>query len=150
MDGPTIKIWIHTYFSTKDLMPLIKDSFESILYTKIKQKIEEEFNSFVRSINGTENHVHILFRLNPSFRVTDILKNIKGESSHWINQNRFLEAKFSWQKSYDAFSIDETLVETIAAFIDNQKEYHKTITFPEEREAFLRKYGSIDRSEKTV
>lgn len=150
MNGPLVKIWIHTFFSTKNILPLIKDTFESVLYSKISDKIEEEYNSFVKSIGGTEDHIHILFKLNPGFRITDILKNIKGETSHWINQNNFLTEKFSWQKSYDAFSVDETLLEAVAAFIENQKEYHKKVTFTEEREAFIRKYGSGNSLKKTV
>ncbi|MEZ4822495.1 MAG: IS200/IS605 family transposase, partial [Ignavibacteria bacterium] len=129
MDGQIVKIWIHTFFSTKDIKPLIKNTFESVLYSKIRGKIEEEFNSYVKEIGGTEDHIHILFKLNPSFRITDILKNIKGETSHWINQNGFLEEKFTWQKSYDAYSVDESKVNLVAEFIRNQKEYHLKFTF---------------------
>ena len=150
MDGQIVKIWIHTFFSTKDIKPLIKNTFESVLYSKIRGKIEEEFNSYVKEIGGTEDHIHILFKLNPSFRITDILKNIKGETSHWINQNGFLEEKFTWQKSYDAYSVDESKVNLVAEFIRNQKEYHLKFTFPEEREAFFRKHSNLSTGRKTV
>lgn len=150
MNVQLINIWIHTFFSTKNLMPLIKGTFESVLHAKIRDKIEDEYNSFVKIINGTEDHIHILFKLNPNYRITDILKNIKGDSSHWINQNNFLEEKFSWQKSYDAHSIDQSQVNDVAEFIKNQKEYHKKNTFLEEREAFLRKYSGISTGRKTV
>ncbi|MBK8551195.1 MAG: transposase [Ignavibacteria bacterium] len=78
--------------------------------------------------------------LNPIYNVADIMKNIKGESSHWVNQNRFIDAKFSWQKSYDAVSVSESMLEFVDRFISNQKEYHMKITFPEERALILKKF----------
>lgn len=150
MNVQLINIWIHTFFSTKDLMPLIKGTFESVLHAKIRDKIEDEYNSFVKIINGTEDHIHILFKLNPNYRITDILKNIKGDSSHWINHNNLIEEKFSWQKSYDAHSIDESRVNNFTEFIKNQKEYHRKVTFLVEREAFLRKYSGLSAGRKTV
>ncbi len=143
------RIWIHTWFSTNDIMPLINGSFENLLYFRIKDKIETEYKSLVRNINGTENHIHILFMLNPIHYVADILKNTKGESSHWINQNRFLEAKFSWQKSYNAVSVSESKLDSIDSFISNQKLYHKNFTFHEERDMILKQFKTNTRI-KTV
>lgn len=142
MEKSLIRIWIHAWFSTKDVMPLINVSFEAVLHEKIKNKIQSEFKSFVKNINGTENHIHILFMLNPVYNVADIMKNIKGESSHWVNQHRFIDAKFAWQKSYDAVSVSESMLGIVDAFISNQKEYHKNITFPEERTLILKKFNN--------
>lgn len=148
MGNTLIRIWIHAWFSTKDIMPLIKDNFESKIHEKIRKKIESEYKSFVKNINGTENHIHILFMLNPIYNISDILKNVKGESSHWVNQNRFIEAKFSWQRSYDAVSVSESMVESVDAFISNQKSYHKKFTYQEEREIILKKFANT--ADKTV
>ncbi|HMR39566.1 MAG TPA: IS200/IS605 family transposase [Ignavibacteria bacterium] len=150
MDNTMIRLWIHIFFSTKDCMPLIKESIEKQLYFKIKIKITEEYQSHVKNINGTENHVHILFSLNPSFRLTDIMKNIKGETSHWINQNKFLDAKFSWQKSYNAYSVSESKLEEVNRYISNQKKIHEKISFYDERELFLKKIEHYNNSDKTV
>lgn len=140
MGNILIRIWIHSWFSTKDIMPLINESFEYKLHQRIKSKIEKEYKSVVKNINGTENHIHILFMINPIYNVSDILKNIKGESSHWVNQNKFVEAKFSWQKSYDAVSVSESVLDMVSTFISNQKSYHKKFTFIEEREMILKKF----------
>lgn len=141
MGNNLIRIWVHAWFTTKDLMPLINNTFESELYERVANKIENEYKSHVRNIDGTENHIHILFMLNPIYNICDILKNIKGESSHWINQNRFVEAKFSWQKSYDAVSVSESMVNFVDKYISKQKLYHKNITYQEEREIILKKFG---------
>lgn len=141
MANQMIRIWIHTFFSTKDFMPLIKDSFEIELTCKIKNKLETEYKSLVKNIKTLENHIHILFMLNPNFNITDILKNIKGESSHWVNQNNFLEAKFSWSKSYAAFSVSESQVNKVDEYISNQKKFHENVTFQEEIEMFRKKFN---------
>ena len=87
--------------------------------------------------------------LNPVYNVSDILKNVKGESSHWVNQNRFIDAKFSWQKSYDAVSVSESRIDSVDKFIINQKIYHKNVSFQEERAEILRKFSNY-KSDKTV
>lgn len=136
MTNTEIRIWIHTFFSTKDIMPLIRPEFEKELYIKIKFKIEEEYKSYLKCINGTENHVHILMMLNPVYNFSDILKNLKGETSHWINENRFIEAKFAWQKSYAAHSVSESRLNLTEEFISNQKIFHSKFTFLEELKMF--------------
>lgn len=78
------KIWLHAVFSTKDRSPLILDKFESELHDHLKQSLSKKFEIEVRAVNGMQEHVHIVFRLNPNFSLIDIMKYIKGESSHWV------------------------------------------------------------------
>jgi putative transposase len=141
MSHSLLKIWIHGVFGTKDRTSLIKDTFEKELYTHIKEKLEKELDCKVRIINGTEDHVHILFLLSPNFTLKDIFQNVKGESSHWINQSDFIKYKFAWQTGYGAFSVSESMVKDVEKYIANQKEHHRKITFKEEIELFIEKYG---------
>jgi len=136
-----LKIWIHGVFGTKDRLPLIKAEYEIKLYDRIKRKLENEFDCKVRIINGTEDHVHILFLLSSNFTIGDIFKNIKGETSHWVNQEDFVKQKFAWQTGYGAFSVSESKVTEVEKYIKRQKEHHKKITYLEEVELFKRKYG---------
>jgi REP element-mobilizing transposase RayT len=84
-------------------------------------------------INGTPGHVHLLFFLNPNHAVKDILKNLKGESSHWINSHDFIDSKFAWQRAYTAVSVSDPMVKVITRYIARQKEYHGTVTYLEEQ-----------------
>jgi REP element-mobilizing transposase RayT len=86
------------------------------------------------------DHIHILFLLSPKFSVGDIFKNIKGESSHWINQSAFIKYKFAWQTGYGAFSVSESMVNEVEKYIANQKEHHKRMTYEEEVNLFIKKY----------
>jgi REP element-mobilizing transposase RayT len=98
-------IWIHLIFSTKDKLPFIEETFEQRLYNHIKTKLINEYESYVEEINGTNNHFHILFKQSPNFALKDIVKNVKGESSHWVNGNISFKDKFAWQTGYSSFSI---------------------------------------------
>ena len=122
--SPT-KIWIHTVFGTKNDKPEIVPELEPTLHKHIKTQMEQDFDCRIRVINGTKDHLHILFLLNPNYSIADILKNIKGESSHWWNQNDFTEEKFAWQTGYGAFSVSESIVKNVELYIRNQKQHHK-------------------------
>lgn len=137
------RIWIHGIFSTKNRQPIIMDSFESILYNLMQNKLENELGCKVRIINGTRDHIHILFLLSPKYSVMDIFQIIKGSTSHYINQNDFSRDKFVWQTGYGAFSVSESKVEQVEAYILNQKEHHKRIIFGEEIESFLKDHGIL-------
>lgn len=141
MSHSLIKLWIHAIFGTKDKSSLIKDTFESQLHTHIKNKLEKELDCKVRNINGTEDHIHILFLLSPNYSLKDIFQNIKGESSHWVNQSNFIKYKFAWQIGYGAYSVSESMVSKVDKYIANQKEHHKKMSYKEEVDLFMKKYG---------
>ena len=141
MSHSLTKIWIHTTFSTKGRTTSIQPAFEMELLQHIKEHLEQDFDCPVRAINRTTDHIHILFLLNPNHAVKDILKNVKGESSHWVNQGDFSKFKFAWQTGYAAFSVSEFGVPTVAEYIRNQKEHHRRKTFAEEYEELVRKHG---------
>jgi putative transposase len=141
MSHSLTKIWIHAVFGTKNSEPTIHQNLERKLYPHIQELLEKDFECTVCVINGIPDHIHILFLLSPKFSVKDILKNIKGESSHWINQENLTKTKFAWQIGYGAFSVSESNVEKVVKYIHNQKEHHKKKTFADELEEFMKKHG---------
>jgi putative transposase len=147
MSHSLTKIWIHLIFGTKDRMPLIEESFEKQLYAHIKQIIESDFKSQLIVINGTADHIHILMLQNRNYSIAEIGKNVKGNSSDWINQNGFTNSKFAWQTGYGAFSISESMIDNVKQYIRNQKEHHRKISFAEEYKRFLEKYGFSDEKQ---
>lgn len=134
------KIWIHAIFSTKDRVPLLKDHLLSQVNTHINDRLID-LGCDVRIINGTEDHLHILFLLSPDKTIAQVIKAIKGESSHWINQQDLLNAKFAWQVGYGAFSVSESNVGKVENYIHRQEEHHRRMTFQEEYDRFIQKYG---------
>jgi REP element-mobilizing transposase RayT len=141
MSHSLIKIWIHGVFGTKERMPLINEKYEKELHKHIEAHLEKDFGCKVKALDGTSDHIHILFLLNQNHSIQEIFKNIKGESSHWINQNNFVNNKFSWQTGYGAFSVSHSKINEVEKYILNQKEHHKKVTFAEEVEKFINKYN---------
>ena len=135
------KIWIHAIFRTKNSSPLIDKNLEQKLYNHVRTLLENELSCFVRIINGTVDHIHILFLLNQNFALKGIIQRIKGNSAHWINQNDFIKVKFAWQIGYGAFSVSESKLKVVEEYINRQKEHHKKLSFTEEYKQFLKKVG---------
>ena len=143
MSHSLAKIWIHLIFGTKNRFPMINASFEKHLYAHIKNLLEKDFKSKVEIINGTADHIHILLLQNQNHSIAELTKNIKGNSSHWINQNNFTKGKFAWQTGYGTLSVSELMVGKVRNYIKNQKEHHRKISFAEEYRRFEEKYGFI-------
>ena len=131
------KIWIHALFGTKNHEPLIRDGFESHLHAHIRHHLEHDFKCYLQAINGVSDHLHALILLDPNHSVKDILKNVKGESSHWINENDFIESKFAWEKGYAAVSVSDSMVSDVERHIQQQKEYHVSVSYSEECRQFF-------------
>jgi putative transposase len=131
------KLWVHAIFSTKDRLPLILLEFEPQILLYLKHYLNE-FGCYVESINCMSDHVHVLFTQNPNKSIAETIKNLKGNSSHWINQENLFNKKFAWQTGYSAFSVSESQIKRVSEYINNQKNHHKKITFQQEYEEFLR------------
>jgi putative transposase len=134
------KIWIHAIWSTKERMPLIHSAVEN----KIHQFITEQYRELgcpVRIINGMSDHIHCLFLLSPQKSIADVIKQIKGSSSHFINQNNVIADKFAWQTGYAAYSVSESVVERVFQYIKNQKAHHQKKPFQQEYDEFIKLYG---------
>ena len=134
------KIWIHAIWATKERMPLIHQSIEQKLYQFISEQLREQ-GCPVRIINGMPDHIHCFFLLNPQKSISEVIKQIKGSSSHFINQSNLISDKFAWQTGYASYSVSESVVERVYQYIKNQKAHHQKKTSLQEHEEFLTLYG---------
>ncbi|HMR92289.1 MAG TPA: IS200/IS605 family transposase, partial [Chitinophagaceae bacterium] len=134
------KIWIHAIWTTKERMPLIHLTIENIVHRFISEQLRE-LGCPVRIINGMPDHIHCLFLLSPQKSIADVVKQIKGSSSHFINQNNLIAEKFSWQTGYAAFSVSESVAEKVFRYIKNQKAHHQKKAFQQEYSEFIKLYG---------
>ena len=87
------------------------------------------------------DHTHALIDLPTSYSIEEVIKLLKGASSHWINANRIIPGKFAWGRGYGAFSVSHSNVGAVAKYIADQEAHHRKKTFAEELEAFVRAYG---------
>jgi len=98
-------------------------------------------------VNGVGNHVHIFVGLKPSMRISDLARDIKNNTSKFINEQGWLKSKFSWQEGYGAFSYAYSQIERVYQYILNQEEHHRKKTFKEEYLKLLEKF-EIEYNEK--
>ena len=101
--------------------------------------VEKEI--FLQSINGYTDHLHCLISLGKDQTIAKITQLIKGESSFWINQNKLIPEKFSWQDDYFAVSVSESQRQTVINYIKNQEKHHSKKSFDDEVNEFMTKYG---------
>jgi putative transposase len=134
------KIWIHAIWSTKDRTHLIQSSVEQKVNQFITEQLREQ-GCPVRIVNGMPDHIHCLFLLNPQKSIAEVIKQVKGSSSHFINQNNLIPEKFAWQTGYASYSVSESIVEKVFQYIKNQKQHHQKKSFQQEYDEFLKKLG---------
>jgi len=134
------KLWIHVIWATKNRQELIDYSIDKKLYDFIHEELIH-LGCPVRIINGMPDHVHVLFLQNPQKTISDIVKQIKGSSSHFINRGEFILEKFAWQTGYAAFSVSESQLDTVYHYIKNQKKHHLKKNGQDEFDEFVKLHG---------
>ncbi len=87
------------------------------------------------------DHCHILVGLHPSQSISDLVRDIKANSSKWINDNKHTKSKFNWQEGYGAFSYAKSQLDVVVKYVMNQPEHHRKRTFKEEYIDFLEKFN---------
>ena len=133
------QIYIQTVFAVSGRMSLIKPAFKEDLHKYIAGIIRNQGQKLI-SINGMPDHLHILIGLKPSMALADLVRDIKAESSTYVNKNKWVRGKFSWQEGYGAFSYGHSQLDTIIRYIQNQEKHHRRRSFKEEYLAWLKKY----------
>lgn len=134
------KIWIHAIWATKERASLINEKAERSIYDYMRKQFID-MGCPVRIINGMPDHVHCLFLLNPQKSIAETIKQIKGSTSHYINEQELISEKFAWQTGYAAYSVSESQLEKGFQYIKNQKEHHTKKSFQHEYDEFLKLYG---------
>ena len=137
-----IKIWVHAILGTKNHYPLIKSSYQDQIYALIKDEIAKT-KCVLNIMNGTADHVHLLFLLHPDKSIREVMHQIKGGSSYQINRAGIFKQKFHWQIGSGAFSVSESGISNLKNYIHNQQEHHKKMTFEQEYQKFLKLYGLV-------
>jgi REP element-mobilizing transposase RayT len=135
-----IKIWIHAIWATKERLPLIKQNVETQVFDQMRKQFVES-GCPVRIINGMPDHVHCLFLLNPQKSIAEVIKQVKGSTSHWVNEQNIIAEKFAWQTGYAAYSVSESQLEKVFQYIKNQKAHHAKTTFQMEYDEFIKLHG---------
>jgi len=142
------QIYLHLVFAVQNRASLIQPEWKIELYKYITGIVQNNNHKLI-AVNGTANHLHIAVGYKPHQLIPELLQDIKGCSSKWINEKKFVLGKFNWQQGYGAFSFSHSHIDRIVNYINNQEQHHKTNTFHEEYIELLKKY-EIPYNEKYV
>lgn len=136
------QIYFHLVFAVQNRLSLIHSDWKDELYKYITGIVQNNEHKLI-AINGVPNHLHLAVGYKPYQLIPELLQDIKGYSSKWINEKRFTRGKFKWQEGYGAFSFSHSHPDRDVKYINNQEKHNKKITFKEEYIQLLKKYEIV-------
>jgi len=98
-------------------------------------------------VGGYLDHVHVFVGLKPQMAISDLIRDVKNSSTNFINENKYVKGKFSWQTGFGAFSYSQSQIGNVYDYILNQEKHHKKKSFRDEYLDFLKKF-EIEYNEK--
>ena len=132
-------MYIQVVFAVKGRENLITTSWKDELHKYISGIItNKEQKSII--VNGMPDHIHAFIGMKPSMKISDLVRDIKNNSSNFINEKKFVKGRFSWQEGYGVFSYSHSHIENVYNYILNQEEHHKKRSFREEYIDLLQKF----------
>ncbi len=138
MAGTYSQVYLQFVFAVKRRQCLIDPLWEEQLYKYITGIITNKGHKLI-AINGMPDHIHILIGFK-SGEISDLVREIKKSSNTFINESKFCKEKFEWQSGYGVFSYHQSMLSTIANYIENQKKHHGKKSFKHEYKEFLDAY----------
>jgi REP element-mobilizing transposase RayT len=142
------QIYLYLVFAVQDRVSLIKSEWKDDLYKYISGIVRNNKHKII-AINGVSNHLHLFIGYKPHQLIPDLLQDIKGSSSKWINNKRFVKGRFTWQEGYGAFSYSHSQIDNVVKYINNQEQHHKKKTFQEEYLQLLKRFN-VSYNEKYI
>ncbi|HBG69871.1 MAG: transposase [Bacteroidetes bacterium GWF2_43_63] len=142
------QLHIHIVFSVQNRMSFISPRWRDDLYKYITGIVQNN-NHKLLAVGGMPDHIHLLIGFRPTQSLSNLVQDIKGDSSKWINQNRLVPGHFSWQEGFGAFSYRQTDVPSVASYVLNQEHHHRVKTFLQEYKELLEEF-CVDYDDKYV
>ena len=133
------QLYFHIVFAVKGRSNYISEQWKDELYKYISGIIANK-NQKLMIVNGMPNHIHLLIGTKPNCNLSDLIRDIKANSSKWINEKKFTNFHFEWQTGFGAFTVSQSVVPKVIEYIKNQEEHHRKKTFKEEYVEFLKAY----------
>ncbi|MBP7152573.1 MAG: IS200/IS605 family transposase [Paludibacteraceae bacterium] len=142
------QIYIQAVFAVQNRVCLLREEWRDNLYKYITGIVTNQRHKLI-IINGVSDHIHMFIGMKPVQSLSDLMQDIKGDSSKWINNNHLVNGKFEWQAGYGAFSYSLSQIDQVCKYIANQEAHHKKKTFTEEYKKLLQEFN-IDFDEKYI
>ena len=136
------QLYIQLVFAVKGRQQFINRDWKSELNKYISGIITNQGHKSI-NVNGMPDHIHAFIGLNPTKNISDLVREMKSESSNFINTQKLTYNKFNWQSGYGAFSYGHSQVQQVYNYIENQELHHQKKTFREEYYGLLKAFNII-------
>ena len=133
------QMYVQVVIVVKFREALIQKAWKEELYKYITGIVTNKGQKMLR-INGVENHIHMLLNIQPNIALSDLMRDVKANSTKWINEQGFCKHSFRWQEGFGAFTYSISQIDNVINYIDNQEERHKTKTFKSEYLSLLKNF----------
>ena len=148
MPNTYTQLYLQFVFSVKGRENLIREAFRSQL-EKVMCGIITNHKCKTYAIYCNPDHTHILVGMHPTISPSKLMEQIKSGSSKWLNDQKYIHGKFSWQDGYGGFTYSKSQIDNVVKYILNQPEHHKKQSFKDEYLLFLEKF-EVDYEPKYV
>ena len=136
------QIYVHIVFSVKGRQNLIQKSWKDELHKYICGIVNGKEQK-VYAIGGMADHIHLLVSIKPTISISDLVRDMKANSSKWINEKQYVVGKFQWQEGFGAFSYGQSQLDIVITYINNQEQHHEQKTFKDEYMELLQRFNII-------
>ena len=140
------QLYAQLIFSPEGRQNLIQERIKNDVYKYVSGIIKNK-NQKLMAINGMPDHVHILIGFSPDIALSVLVRDIKSSTTNYINEQKFIAGKFSWQSGFGAFTYNKSQVMKVVSYIQRQEEHHKKKSFREEYLELLKKF-EVGHNEK--
>ena len=140
------QVWLHLVFSTKNRQPWLADpAFREEMFKMLGYHVAQT-GCVPELTGGWIDHVHLVLRLSRTISISDLVQELKTETTPWAKKAHNGSSEFSWQAGYAVFSVSQSQVEIVREYVLNQEEHHRRRSFQEE----LRLRHEIEIDERYV
>ncbi len=140
------QIYIQVVFAVQGRLNLIRKEKKEELHKYITGIIRNKGQKCI-AINSMPDHIHIFVGLKPSIALSDLVRDLKNNSTNFINEKHWVRGKFCWQSGFGAFSYGHSQIDRVVKYILNQEKHHRMRTFKDEYLALLEKF-EVEYDEK--
>ncbi|MBI3112277.1 MAG: IS200/IS605 family transposase [Ignavibacteriales bacterium] len=140
MAGTFSQIYIQIVFAVRSRENLISKEWKEQLHKYISGIITGKGQKSI-IVNGMPDHIHVFVGLRPSMAISDLVRDIKNNSTNFINEKGFLRRRFSWQEGFGAFSYSHSHIGRVYNYILRQEEHHRKKSFRKEYTELLKKFN---------
>ena len=134
------QIYLHVVFAVEGRQSLIQPEHNDELQKYITGIVSAQRHKLI-AINNMPDHLHLLVGLRPDAALSDLVRDIKANSSRFIREKRWVAGRFSWQEGFGAFSYSRSQLSAVIRYIANQQRHHARKSFRDEYVELLERFG---------